>query len=135
MDGCHVQRKHKHKYGGPQLSCQKRFIILFAILQFAEEFLVSAANVQYNIDRDQKKPVKTTYTSQLRNEITDSGSRGGYSPIFWVGVCRTVLKTLTLFQSKMYDFSYPFSDLTPKIYASFETSVSWDWLPFAQCTT
>ena len=34
---------------------------------------------------------------------------------FWVGVCRTVLKTLTLFQTKMYDFSYPFSDLTPKI--------------------
>ena len=56
---------YKHKYGGPQLSCQKQFIILFAILQFAEEFLVSAANVQYNIDRDQKKPVKTTYTIYL----------------------------------------------------------------------
>ena len=34
---------------------------MFAILQFAEEFLVSAVvNVQYNIDRDQKKPVFTT---------------------------------------------------------------------------
>ena len=27
------------------------------------------------------------------------GRRGGYSPKFWVGVCRTVLKTLTLFQT------------------------------------
>ena len=48
-------------------------------------------------------------------------SPGGYSPTFWVGVCRTVLKTLTLFQTKMYDFS----DLTPKTYR----------LPFAQYTT
>ena len=36
-------------------------------------------------------------------------------PKVWVGVCHTVLKTLTLFQTKIYDFSYPFSDLTPKI--------------------
>ena len=32
-----------------------------------------------------------------------------------------VLKTLTLFQTKIYDFSYPFSDLTPKIYTPFQT--------------
>ena len=32
-----------------------------------------------------------------------------YSPNFWVEVCRAVLKTLTLFQTKIYDFSYPFS--------------------------
>ena len=31
-----------------------------------------------------------------------------YSPTFWVGVCHTVLKTLTLFQTKMYDFQTPF---------------------------
>ena len=30
---------------------------------------------------------------------------------------------------------YPFSDLNPKIYTPFQTSVSRDWLPFAQCTT
>ena len=40
---------------------------------------------------------------------------------FWLGVCRTVLKTLTLFQTKIYYFSYPFSDLTPKIYTPFQT--------------
>ena len=49
------------------------------------------------------------------------GGGGGYSPNFWVGVCRTVLKTLTLFQTKIYDFSYHFSDLTPKIYTPFQT--------------
>ena len=42
-------------------------------------------------------------------------------PKFWVGVCRTVLKTLTLFQTKIYDFSYHFSDLTPKICTPFQT--------------
>ena len=42
-------------------------------------------------------------------------------PKVWVGVCRTVLKTLTLFQTKIYDFSYPFSDLTPKICTPFQT--------------
>ena len=42
--------------------------------------------------------------------------RGGNSPKFWVGVCRTVLKSLTLFQTKIYDFSYPFSDLTPNLF-------------------
>ena len=45
---------------------------------------------------------------------------GGYSPTFWVGVCHTVVKTLTLFQTKMYDFLDPFSDLTPKIYTPFQ---------------
>ena len=32
------------------------------------------------------------------------------SPNFWVGVCRTVLKSLTLFQTKIYYFPEPFSD-------------------------
>ena len=49
-----------------------------------------------------------------------AGGRGGrvgglYPPKLWVGVRRTVLKILTLFQTKIYDFPYPFSDLTPKI--------------------
>ena len=36
----------------------------------------------------------------------------GYSPRMWVGVCRTVLKPLTLFQTKSSrpGFPYPFSD-------------------------
>ena len=44
---------------------------------------------------------------------------GGYSYYFWV--CRPVLKTLTLFQTKMYDFPYPISDLTLKMYTLFQT--------------
>ena len=35
-------------------------------------------------------------------------SLGGVLPKFWVGVCRTVLKTLTLFQTKIYHFHAPF---------------------------
>ena len=50
----------------------------------------------------------------IRKETRKKGPTGGCTPNFWVGVCRTVLKTLTLFQTKIYDFSYPFSDLTPK---------------------
>ena len=34
------------------------------------------------------------------------------SPEIWVGVCGPLLQTLTLFQTKMCDFSYPISDLT-----------------------
>ena len=66
--------------------------------------------------------IPTTYEqlSNLRIQLVHPPG-GGDSPTFWVGLCRTVLKTLTLFHTKMYDFSYPFSDLTPKIYTPFQT--------------
>ena len=48
--------------------------------------------------------ITPTMTFWLRNE--------GNSLKCWVGVCRTVLKTLA---TKIYYFSYPFLDLTPKI--------------------
>ena len=44
-----------------------------------------------------------------------------YSLYFWVGVCRPVLKILTLFQTKIYDFPYTISDLTLKMYTLFQT--------------
>ena len=37
---------------------------------------------------------------------------GVYFPKIWVGVCGALLETLTLFQTKICDFSYPISDLT-----------------------
>ena len=46
------------------------------------------------------------------NEFRRRGRR--VLPEFWMGVCRTVIKTLTPFQTEIYDFPYPFSDLTPK---------------------
>ena len=49
------------------------------------------------------------------------GGGGVYSPKFCVGVCCTVLKTLTQFQTKIDDFSDPFSDLTPEICTPFQT--------------
>ena len=43
------------------------------------------------------------------------GGSGGYSQYFWVEVCCPVLETLTLFQTKIYDFPHPNSDLTLKM--------------------
>ena len=36
---------------------------------------------------------------------------GGYFQKNWVGVCSTLLETLSLFQTKICDFPYPISDL------------------------
>ena len=36
---------------------------------------------------------------------------GGYSWEFLVGVCRPALQILTVFQTKIFDYSHPFSDL------------------------
>ena len=56
---------------------QKQFSLVFVYFysQFAEEFLVSTVvNVQYNIDRDQKKLVSTVF---VRNSEMKS------STVFW----------------------------------------------------
>ena len=46
-------------------------LFLFTILKFAEEYLVSTiVNIQYNINRDQKKPLSMIIYLQFRNEIT-----------------------------------------------------------------
>ena len=37
----------------------------------------------------------------------------GYFQKNWVGMCRTLPETLTLFQTKICDFPYPISDLKP----------------------
>ena len=51
---------------------------------------------------------------------------GGYYWEFLVGVCRSVLQILTLFQTKKYNFPHPFSDQTFKIHTRFQT-----WRPLA----
>ena len=47
---------------------------------------------------------------------------GGYSWEFLVGVCRPVLQSLTLFQTKKYHFPYSFS------YLSFRHKLCYHWL-------
>ena len=42
------------------------------------------------------------------------GGGGGYSQKNWVGVCGSLLKTLTLFMTKICDIPYPIYDLTYK---------------------
>ena len=49
------------------------------------------------------------------------GGGGGYSWEFLLGVCRSVLQILTLFQTKKCHFSHPFSDLASKIHIRFQT--------------
>ena len=46
---------------------------------------------------------------------------GGYSWKFLVGVCRPVLQSLTLFQTKKCHFSQPFLDLASRIHTHFQT--------------
>ena len=48
---------------------------------------------------------------------------GGYSSEFLVGVCRPVPQILTQFQTKIFHFPHPFSDLAPKIHTRFQTFV------------
>ena len=43
------------------------------------------------------------------------GGGGGYSLENWVGVCGPLPKTLTLFMTKICDFSYPIYDLTKNL--------------------
>ena len=40
---------------------------------------------------------------------------------FWVGVCRLILRILTLFQRKNCSFPQPFSELASKIHTHFQT--------------
>ena len=48
----------------------------------------------------------------------------GTSREFLVGVCRLVLRILTLFEPKKCHFPHPFSDLASKIHTRFPT---WRW--------
>ena len=48
---------------------------------------------------------------------------GGYTSEFLVGVCRPVSQNLTQFQTKIFHFPHPFSDLDSKIYTRFQTFV------------
>ena len=58
---------------------------------------------------------------------------GGYSSEFLVGVCRPVPQILTQFQTKIFNFPHPFSDLAPKMYTRFQTFVV-SYLSFASLT-
>ena len=48
---------------------------------------------------------------------------GGYTSEFLVGVCRPVPQILTQFQTIIFHFPHPFSDLDSKIHTRFQTFV------------
>ena len=56
-------------------------------------------------------------------EVEPGGGGGGYSSEFLVGMCRPVPQILTQFQTKIFHFPHPFSDLAPKIHTRFQTFV------------
>ena len=63
---------------------------------------------------------------QIRKRYTHTAlslSRGGYTSEFLVGVCRPVPQILTQFQTKIFHFPHPFSDLDSKIHTRFQTFV------------
>ena len=49
------------------------------------------------------------------------GGGGGYFQKNWVGVCGTLPETLTLFQTKVCDFPYPFWDLIKNLIPYFRS--------------
>ena len=55
-----------------------------------------------------------TFQRDLSGCTGRGGGGGKYSWIFLVGVCHTVLQIVTLFETKKFHFSHPFSDLASK---------------------
>ena len=81
---------------------------------FQALFCHRMANVSlYYIELKENFPLKQKQTCQH--------PRGEYSWEFLVRVCRPVLQTLTLFQTKKCNFPHPFSDKTSKIHTHFQT--------------
>ena len=54
-----------------------------------------------------------TMTCLLCPKYDQKARGGGYFQKNWVGVCNTLLETLPLFQTKIWDFPYPISVLKP----------------------
>ena len=66
-------------------------------------------SLQYN----NNKCCLTRVTYSAKNADINKGPGGGeYSKKNWVGVSGPLLKTLTLFMTKICDIPYPFYDLT-----------------------
>ena len=53
----------------------------------------------------------TSHSFSVRALFTQSPAVGGYFQKNWAGLCGTLPETLTLFQTKIWDFPYPISDL------------------------
>ena len=53
----------------------------------------------------------TSHSFAVRALFTQSPAVGGYFQKNWAGLCSTLPETLTLFQTKIWDFPYPISDL------------------------
>ena len=60
-----------------------------------------------------RSPVRLSCPAvMLKLKVIPPRGRGGYSQKNWVGVCDPLLKTLTLFMTKISESPYPIYDLT-----------------------
>ena len=78
--------------------------------------------INFQVCHRNEKNFESSYglgARHLKNHMT----RGGYSSEVLVGVCRPVPQILTQFQTKIFHFPHPFSDLTSKIHTHFQTFV------------
>ena len=77
--------------------------------------VADAVNLLY---RRVREPAATQATPDLcpkYDEKARGGGGGGYFQKNWVWMWGTLRETLTVFQTKICDFSYPFSDLTKNL--------------------
>ena len=66
---------------------------------------LSKTKTEENFDSNHDKAHRASRSRRL-----DNCQAGQAPPYFGVGVCRPVLKTLILFQTRIYGFPYPISD-------------------------
>ena len=79
----------------------------------------SEANIGFTLTRTFFVYNVNGYILYAFNPFTPRGE--GVLINIWVGVCRPVLKILTLFQTNIYDVPLPISDLTLKMHSLFQT--------------
>ena len=71
--------------------------------------IISVEDANYEVTKSKAGGFQACQDSNP--DLCARGGGGGYSWEFLVGVCRRVLKILTLFQNKKCHFPDPFSDL------------------------
>ena len=81
--------KWKHK------CVQQFFLDLKSALFSQEQSIHRLVGLEYNVK------------NQVSTELYGGGGGGGYSLKIWLGVCSTLLETLTLFQTKSAQKPYP----------------------------
>ena len=79
---------------------------------------MATVNFQWDINPSNTERAALHVTGSLQH-----CEPGGFTTEFLVGVCRPVPQILTQFQTKIFHFPHPFSDVDSKIHTRFQTFV------------